>query len=149
MGRRGRLAAPRRRRDHVRDVARPRAPAAGLRLLPLADGRSRGLRPLRRAAPGLALPRPPWPRAARRGQLRIEGKEAAARPPFRSRRLCPARSSCALRAPSATPRAGPGHRTSVLPRLEGVRPTLDAASPKTVAPRERPAASLLDAAASA
>ena len=53
VGRRGRLAAPRGRRDRVRDVAGPRAPAPGLRLLPLADGGPRGLRALRRAAPGV------------------------------------------------------------------------------------------------
>jgi hypothetical protein len=50
--RRRRLAAPRGGRDRLRHVARPRAPSPGLRLLPLADGGSRGLRALRRAAPG-------------------------------------------------------------------------------------------------
>ena len=45
------LPAPRGRRGRVRHVARPRAPAPGLRVLPLADGRPRGRRPLRRPAP--------------------------------------------------------------------------------------------------
>ena len=42
-------------RSSVRHVARPRRAAAGLRVLPLADGGPRGRRPLRRAAPHLSI----------------------------------------------------------------------------------------------
>ena len=47
-----------------------------------------------------------------------------------ARRCPPARSFSAVRAPYATPSAGPGGRTSVFPRLDGVGPTFDARAAK-------------------
>src|SRR3954451_20459581 len=45
---------------------------------------------------------------------------------LRPRQWLPAGRPCAVRAPSATPRAGSRGPTAVFPRLEGVGPTFDA-----------------------
>ena len=68
------------------------------------------------------------PAALRGAYGRIEGREcsAAGAPPLRARRRCPARSSGALRARSATRSAGGAAERRSSPRLEGVGPTFDA-----------------------